>query len=81
MPEDSDHKTADVDVRFPYTNDLLAGALTAFLIGLTSWFAYTTGEVPLWLSTSATLAVLTAIAWVFGKGAFKAAYDAVSDAD
>ena len=78
MPQDED-TTESTDERYWATNDALAGVLVVALVGFTAWYVYDTGDVPLWLATSFTLSALTAVVWAFGKGAFSAAADAVSD--
>ena len=76
---DSEDTTESTAERYWATNDALAGVLVVALVGFTAWFVYDAGEVPLWLASAFTLSALTAVVWAFGKGAFSAAADAVSN--
>lgn len=75
---DEDESTHTTSRRYKYTNDVIAGVLVAFAIGLTAAFVYRGDPVPMWLAAVDALAVLTAVVWAFGKGAFSAAADALS---
>lgn len=74
---DMETKTTSTSTRYPYTNDLLAGALVVFAIGASSWFVYHGQSVPIWLASVDALAITTAVVWAFGKGAAKLAGDLV----
>lgn len=80
MPDDTDDgdgSTTSTSTRHPYTNDGLAFLLVGFAIVATGAYLYRGDPVPLWLATVDALAVTTAVAWAFGRGAFKAAKEAV----
>jgi len=74
-----DASTESTAARWWGTNDILAGFLVVALVGLTTWFTYDVGSVPLWLASVFALSALTAVVWAFGKGAFSAAADALSN--
>ena len=71
-------ETTSTSTRWAYTNDWLAFLLVAFTIGSTSSYIYQGATVPIWLATVDGLAIVTAVVWAFGKGAFSAAADALS---
>lgn len=79
--DESDGETTSSSTRHPYTNDVLAGFLVAFAIVTTFAYLYQGREIPLWLATTDMLAITTAVVWAFGRGAFKAAKDAVAGGD
>ena len=71
--------TDSTDTRFAATNDLLSILLVAALVALVGWHTYAGADIPLWLATAFVLAVITAVIWAFGAGAFRAAADALGD--
>lgn len=79
--DDTDKSTTSVSERFKYTNDILAGSLVLFAIGASSAFIYRGQSVPMWLYIVDSLAVVTAVVWAFGRGAFKAAKEAIGGGD
>ena len=72
-------RTNTTDTRFAATNDLLSILLVSALIALLAHHTYAGAEIPLWLATAFVLAVLTAVVWAFGAGAFAKAADALGD--
>lgn len=75
--DESDGETTSTATRHPYTNDAIAVGLVAFAIVTTFAYLWQGKEIPLWLASTDALAILTAVVWAFGRGAFKAAKDAV----
>jgi len=76
MSDTADDGSADTEstaTRYRYTNDLLAGSLVAFAIGATATYVSRGDAVPLWLASVLAVAILTAVVWTFGTGAFAAA--------
>ena len=71
--DSGDGATKSTATRWNYTNDLIAGLLVLFAVAITSVYVARGDAVPLWLSAVDGLAVVTAVVWAFGKGAFKAA--------
>ena len=71
--------TNTTDTRFAATNDLLSILLVGALVALVGWHTYAGADIPLWLATAFVLAVVTAVVWAFGAGAFQAAADALGD--
>jgi len=77
--DETNRTTNTTDTRFSATNDLLSILLVGALIGLLAHHTYAGAEIPLWLATAFVLAVITAVVWAFGAGAFQAAADALGD--
>lgn len=74
---DMPNTTSSSSTRFAYTNDLLAGLLVCFAIGITSLLVYRGSPIPIWLATVDAVAIGTAVVWAFGKGAAKVASNIV----
>ena len=81
--DDETNRTTDTtdttDTRFAATNDLLSILLVGALVALVGWHTNAGADIPLWLATAFVLAVITAVVWAFGAGAFRAAADALGD--
>jgi len=77
--DETNRTTNTTDTRFAATNDVLSILLVGALVGLVGWHTYAGADIPLWLATAFVLAVLTAVVWAFGAGAFQAAADALGD--
>lgn len=71
--EESGGSTKSTKTRWAYTNDVIALALVAFAIGASAAHIYRGTPVPPWLYAVDAAAILTAVVWAFGAGAFKAA--------
>lgn len=74
---DDGRQVSSSAARFAYTNDVLATLLILSVVGATAVYVYRGDSLPLWLSTTVTVSVSTAVVWAFGRGAFKAAADMV----
>lgn len=77
----SDAETESTSTRWQFTNDVLAGILVAFAVGLTAAYVAEGQTIPMWLATADAVAILTAVAWAFGRGAFSAASKVVGGND
>lgn len=71
--------TSTAATRHTYTNDIIAATLVFALVSTVGVYVYRGQSVPLWLATSFTAAVTTAVVWGFGKGAAAAAVDMIRD--
>lgn len=74
---DDDQTVSSSAARFAYTNDVLATLLILSIVGATAVYVWRGDSLPLWLSTTVTVSVSTAVVWAFGRGAFKSAAEMV----
>ena len=77
VQNDDGGETDDVNTRWWGTNDVLAGAWTAFAIVASVGFAVQGIHLPQWLQLVDVLGATTSIVWAFGGGAFGKAMEAV----
>ena len=77
--DETNRTTTNTDARFAATNDVLSILLIGALVALVGWHTYAGADIPLWLATAFVLAVVTAVVWAFGAGAFSAAADVLKE--